>query len=93
MVENDGCGFIRRSNSKYYFQPDQRDLLEELICDECEVSTKTKSYEKWLDDVSSVREENNKSLGDNVIDFNRKPRRLDSITREVLVEDLRKRNY
>jgi len=94
MVDNGGCGFIKRSNSRYYFQPDQRDLLEEVICEEFEISTKTKSYEEWLDDVSKVKVSNFKSfesLGDNIVRFDRKPRQLDSITYENLPEDLRKR--
>ena len=41
--------FIGRTNSKYYFQPDQRDELVQLICEELDIATKTLSYKDWAE--------------------------------------------
>jgi len=48
-VKENGFGFINRTNSKYYFQPDQRDELVQLICEELDIATKTLSYKDWAE--------------------------------------------
>lgn len=48
-VKENGFGFINRTNSKYYFQPDQRDELVQLICEELNIATKTLSYKDWAE--------------------------------------------
>ena len=47
--KENGFGFINRTNSKYYFQPDQRDELVQLICEELDIATKTLSYKDWAE--------------------------------------------
>ena len=37
-----GFGFVHRTSSKYYFQPDQRDELEEALVDHYGIASKTK---------------------------------------------------
>ena len=43
VIEN-GFGFINRTNSKYYFQPDQRGEFIQMICEEMNIANKTQSY-------------------------------------------------
>ena len=43
-----GYGFITRTNSKYYFQPDQRDAFETDIMETFKTSKKVRSYEDSL---------------------------------------------
>ena len=40
-----GYGFIHRTNSKYYFQPDQRDAFETDIMETFKSSKKVRSFE------------------------------------------------
>jgi len=46
VIEN-GFGFINRTNSKYYFQPDQRGEFVQMICEEMNIANKTQSYKDW----------------------------------------------
>ena len=46
VIEN-GFGFINRTNSKYYFQPDQRGEFIQMICEEMNIANKTQSYKDW----------------------------------------------
>ena len=46
-----GYGFVSRTHSKYYFQPNQRDLLEQAVCEETGVASKTQPYENWIGSI------------------------------------------
>ena len=49
-----GYGFITRTNSKYYFQPDQRDLFETHIMETFNTSSKVRNFS---DDIGFKSEE------------------------------------
>jgi len=42
--KNLGFNFIHRTNSKYYFQPDQRDDLEECLCEVHNIAGRTEAF-------------------------------------------------
>ena len=87
----DNCGFILRSSSKYYFQPDQRDLLEETVCKEMGISNKTENYKDYVERIESIQNKIQDLYGDKVVPFERQPRQLNDITGEVESIELRKR--
>ena len=49
-----GFGFIHRTNSKYYFQPDQRDELEETLVQHYGIAKKTKSFKDTYPNKDSI---------------------------------------
>jgi|TARA_Y100000294_G_scaffold140202_1_gene133896 hypothetical protein len=48
-VKENGFGFINRTNSKYYFQPDQRGEFIQMLCEELDIASKTSSYKDWAE--------------------------------------------
>lgn len=53
MIEN-GFGFIGRTNSKYLFRPDERSELEQLLCEEMNIASKTKSLRQIMNSEKKV---------------------------------------
>ena len=51
-----GYGFIMRTNSKYYFQPDQRDAFETDIMETFKTSKKVRSFEDSVSERLSEKE-------------------------------------
>ena len=51
-----GYGFIHRTNSKYYFQPDQRDAFETDIMETFKTSKKVRSFEDSVSERLSEKE-------------------------------------
>ena len=51
-----GYGFIMRTNSKYYFQPDQRDAFETDIMETFKTSKKVRSFEESVSERLSEKE-------------------------------------
>ena len=51
-----GYGFITRTNSKYYFQPDQRDAFETDIMETFKTSKKVRSFEDSVSERLSEKE-------------------------------------
>ena len=51
-----GYGFIMRTNSKYYFQPDQRDAFETDIMETFKTSKKVRSFEDSVSESLSKKE-------------------------------------
>ena len=51
-----GFGFIHRTNSKYYFQPDQRDAFETDIMETFKTSKKVRSFEDSVSERLSEKE-------------------------------------
>ncbi len=67
LIEN-GFGFITRTNSKYYFQPDQRGEFVQMLCEELNIADKTLSYKDWAEknNVKSVSERGSENLGQTI---------------------------
>ena len=67
VIEN-GFGFINRTNSKYYFQPDQRGEFIQMLCEEMNIANKTLSYKDWAEknNVKSVSERGSENLGQSI---------------------------
>ena len=55
-IDELGYGFIMRTNSKYYFQPDQRDAFETDIMETFKTSKKVRSFEDSVSERLSEKE-------------------------------------
>ena len=92
----ENCGFIMRSKSKYFFQPDQRDLLEDIICKDWDISSETETYDNYLDLMLEVKmrdEKVLKELGDNIVKLESNPKRINDFTFQYKPQELRLRKF
>ena len=60
-----GFGFVHRCNSKYYFQPDQRDELEEFLVKKFGIASKTKPFRELYPSICEDREWQNNTMAGN----------------------------
>ena len=43
-IYDEGFDFITRTNSMYYFQPDQRDMLEQMVTEATGIASRTRTH-------------------------------------------------